>query len=128
MARPRRRRAATRPDRYDAPLFFANSENFRRRALAAVDEAGDVRWLVLNMEAVIEIDITAADAVHGLCDELDRRRVVPALARVKKDLLPGLRAGGLVDRIGADRIFPTLPTAVAAYRQQHHDQQPPAAP
>ena len=38
--------------RYDAPLFFANAENFRERALAAVDENPDpVKWFVLNAEA-----------------------------------------------------------------------------
>ena len=38
-----------------------------------------------------------------------------ALARVKQDLLDELTAYGLTASIGADRIFPTLPTAVAAY-------------
>ena len=38
--------------RYDAPLFFANAENFRQRALAAVDENPvPVKWFVLNAEA-----------------------------------------------------------------------------
>ncbi|MGH3612715.1 MAG: STAS domain-containing protein [Pseudonocardia sp.] len=60
--------------RYDAPLCFANAENFRRRAIAAVDVAPTpARWLLLNMEAIIEIDITAADTLNGLCDELDLR-------------------------------------------------------
>ncbi len=113
--------------RYDAPLCFANAENFRHRALATLDAAPDARWLLLNMEAVIEMDITAADAVHQLCDELDRRGVVAALARVKQDLLPDLRGSGLVDRIGADHIFPTLPTAVAAFQDQRHLEQPPTA-
>jgi sulfate permease, SulP family len=80
------------------------------------------------MEAVIEIDLTAADAVHQLCDELDARGVIPAMARVKQDLLPDLRAGGLVDRIGAERIFPTLPTAVAAFRDQQGIELPPSSP
>ena len=104
--------------RYDAPLCFANAEDFRDRALAALDAApAPVRWLVLNTEAIVEIDITAADAVHTLCDELDTRGVVLALARVKQDLLHDLRHSGLADRIGADRIFPTLPTAVAAFKE-----------
>jgi sulfate permease, SulP family len=37
------------------------------------------------------------------------------MARVKQDLFVALRAAGLVDRVGADRIYPTLPTAVQAY-------------
>lgn len=104
--------------RYDSPLFFANAENFRRRALTAVDEQTDpVRWFVLNTEANVEVDITALDAVDELRRELAARDVVFALARVKQELLDDLRAYGLADAVGADRIFPTLPTAVAAYHE-----------
>ncbi|WP_367326381.1 SulP family inorganic anion transporter [Streptomyces sp. HUAS ZL42] len=103
--------------RYDSPLFFANAEDFRRRALAAVDEqTASVRWFVLNTEANVEVDITALDAVEELRSELARRGVVFALARVKQDLLDDLEAYGLVESIGDELIFPTLPTAVAAYR------------
>jgi MFS superfamily sulfate permease-like transporter len=102
--------------RYDAPLFFANAENFRRRALAALDADPAPRWLLLNLEAVTELDITAADTLHALCDELAERGITIAVARAKHKLLDDLHHSGLRDRIGDDRIFPTLPTAVAAYR------------
>ncbi|MEI5525637.1 sulfate permease [Streptomyces brasiliscabiei] len=109
--------------RYDSPLFFANAEDFRRRALAAVDEqSGVVRWFVLNAEANVEVDITALDAVDELRRALARRGIVFALARVKQDLLDELKAYGLVDSVGTEHIFPTLPTAVAAYRQRDRDQ------
>ncbi|TXS52522.1 sulfate permease [Streptomyces sp. uw30] len=108
--------------RYDSPLFFANAEDFRRRALAAVDEqTAPVRWFVLNAEANVEVDITALDAVDELRRELTDRGVVFALARVKQDLLEDLQAYGLADSVGADRIFPTLPTAVDAYREWSGD-------
>ncbi|MEU6541375.1 SulP family inorganic anion transporter [Streptomyces sp. NPDC047000] len=103
--------------RYDSPLFFANAEDFHRRALAAVDEqAGKVRWFVLNTEANVEVDITALDAVDALRRELADRGIVFALARVKQDLLDDLEAYGLADSVGHGLIFPTLPTALAAYR------------
>ncbi|MEV6099948.1 SulP family inorganic anion transporter [Nocardia sp. NPDC051981] len=110
--------------RYDAPLCFANAEDFRRRALAAVDTAAAavlVRWFVLNAEANVEVDLTALDAVDQLRAELASRGVVFAMARVKKDLRAALDAAGLTARIGADRMFPTLPTALAAYRHQTGD-------
>jgi high affinity sulfate transporter 1 len=104
--------------RYDSPLFFANAEDFRRRALAAVDgQAEPVRWFVLNVEANVEVDSTALDALEALRAELAGRGIVFALARAKQDLLDDLNAFGLTSSIGADLIFPTLPTAVAAYRQ-----------
>jgi high affinity sulfate transporter 1 len=102
--------------RYDAPLCFANAEDFKRRALASVEETGDdAEWFVLNAEANVEIDVTSADALDELREELIRRGTVFAMARVKQDLRGDLDAAGLIDRIGAERIFPTLPTAVAAY-------------
>ncbi|MDO3647700.1 sulfate permease [Nocardia mangyaensis] len=107
--------------RYDAPLCFANAEDFRKRALAAVDwwsERGGepVRWFVLNAEANVEVDLTALDAVEQLRTELVTRGVIFAMARVKHDLRDDLDASGLTDRIGADRLFPTLPTALDAFR------------
>jgi sulfate permease, SulP family len=104
--------------RYDSPLFFANAENFRRRALAAVAEQTEpVVWFVLNVEANVEVDSTGLDAMAELRAELADRGIVFALARVKQDLLVALDAYGLSAAIGPDRIFPTLPTAVAAYRE-----------
>ncbi|MFJ9736945.1 SulP family inorganic anion transporter [Streptomyces sp. NPDC101166] len=105
--------------RYDSPLFFANAEDFRRRALAAVDgQADPVRWFVLNTEANVEVDITALDAVDELRRRLADRGIVFALARVKQDLRNDLTAYGLTDSVGDERIFPTLATAVTAYREQ----------
>jgi MFS superfamily sulfate permease-like transporter len=104
--------------RYDAPLFFANAENFRERAMEAVDEfPGAVEWFVLNAEANVEVDLTALDALDQLRTELTERGIVFAMARVKQDLRDELEAAGLVDKVGEDRIFPTLPTAVEAYRR-----------
>jgi high affinity sulfate transporter 1 len=103
--------------RYDAPLFFANAEDFRRRALAAADGQVPVRWFVLNVEANVEVDFTALEAVEAVRAELARAGTVFALARVKQDLLARLESFGLAEKIGADRLFPTLPTAVQAYEQ-----------
>ncbi|MGW6621936.1 SulP family inorganic anion transporter [Nocardia sp. NPDC055002] len=107
--------------RYDAPLCFANAEDFRKRALAAVDwwrerSGQPVRWFVLSAEANVEVDLTALDAVEQVRAELVSRGIVFAMARVKQDLRDDLDASGLTDRIRADRLFPTLATAVAAFR------------
>ncbi|HET6501929.1 MAG TPA: sulfate permease [Amycolatopsis sp.] len=102
--------------RYDAPLCFANAENFRRRALAAVGvSSSPPEWFLLNAEANVDLDITGADALAQLRDELDDRGIVFALARVKQELRDQLDAAGLAARIGHDRLYPTIPTAVAGY-------------
>jgi len=105
--------------RYDAPLFFANAENFRSRAMAAVEENPQpVKWFVLNAEANVDVDLTGLDAMDQLRQDLNRRGIVFAMARVKQDLRVQMEAAGLLDRIGEDHIFMTLPTAVQAYRDR----------
>jgi high affinity sulfate transporter 1 len=103
--------------RYDAPLCFANAEHFRSRALAAIAaETSPVQWFVLNAEAIVEIDITAADVLLELQQTLTAQGIVVGFARVKQDLYRQLQRAGVVDAVGADRFFPTLPTAVAAFQ------------
>ncbi|MEO3783883.1 sulfate permease [Actinocorallia sp. B10E7] len=105
--------------RYDSPLFFANAEDFRRRCLAAADEHGEgLRWFVLNAEAVVEADSTALAALEEVHDELIRRGVTFALSHVKQELRGDLRRFGLLDVLHEDLIFPTLPTAVQAFRER----------
>lgn len=112
--------------RYDSPLFFANAQDFLRRALRAVDtSATPVEWFLLNAEANVSVDVTALDALVDLDRELKRRGVILALARVKHELRDDLVRGGFVALIGPERVFMTLPTAVQAYaawyRQGHGD-------
>jgi sulfate permease, SulP family len=105
--------------RYDAPLCFANAEDFRSRALQAVDHYPQpVEWFVLNAEANVEIDMTALDALDRLRVDLEGRGILFAMARVKQDLRDALKAGGLLTKIGDERIFMTLPTAVEAFRRR----------
>jgi high affinity sulfate transporter 1 len=104
--------------RYDAPLFFANADDFRRRALAAAGQGpAPLRWFVLNVEANVEVDFTALEALDAVREEITKHGAVFALARVKQDLLARLRAFGLADKIGEELLFPTLPTAVQAYQK-----------
>ena len=107
--------------RYDAPLFFANVGDLQRRALRVVDQENaafpetPTRWFILNVEANVEVDITAADGLRELHADLAGRGVRLGLARVKHSLFLALSRAGLTDLIGTDMLFPTLPVAEEAY-------------
>jgi len=115
--------------RYDAPLCFVNADDFKRRALSSIKRFdAPVEWFLLNAEANVVVDITAIDALEELQHALDRRGIVFAMARVKQDLFAQLAAAGYIDRVGRDRIFATLPTAVAAFAswyEERHGEPPP---
>lgn len=105
--------------RYDSPLFFANATDFVTKCEAAVSATEPTpKWLLLNMEANVEVDITGLDALERLRTHCARLGVALALVRVKHEIQEDLMRHGVGGRIGPDRIFPTLPTAVAAYRAE----------
>ena len=105
--------------RYDAPLCFANASDFRSRALAAVEaEDSPVEWFLLNAEAIVELDMTAVEALELLAADFGRRGIVFAMARVKQDLRAQLRRSGLLKLIDESKIYPTLPVAVDAFEHR----------
>jgi sulfate permease, SulP family len=105
--------------RYDAPLCFANAEDFKCRALRAIDlEVTPVEWFVLNTEAIAEIDITAMDMLEELADELAASGITFAMARVKQDLYAQLKRCQLLDKITEDRIYLTLHTMIVGFKSR----------
>ena len=105
--------------RYDAPLCFANAENFKQRVLEAIKaEVIPVEWLVLNMEANVEIDITAIDMLAELREELAAKNITFVMARVKQDLYLDLQRAGFLKNLTAEHIYPTLHTAIAAFENR----------
>jgi sulfate permease, SulP family len=105
--------------RYDAPLCFANAEDFKCRALRAIDlEVTPVEWFVLNTEAIAEIDITAMDMLEELYEELAIRGITFAMARVKQDLYAQLKRSPLLQKISEDRIYLTLHTMILGFKSR----------
>ncbi|MGI0482947.1 solute carrier family 26 protein [Geminocystis sp. CENA526] len=105
--------------RYDAPLCFANAEDFKQRVMKAIEmETTPVEWLILNTEAIVEIDITAIDMLEELRLELASNHITLGMARVKQDLYIHLKKSGLVDRMGLGYIYPTLHTAIEGFEKR----------
>lgn len=104
--------------RFDSPLFFANAEDFAIKCREAIDAAEPpARWFLLNMEANTEVDITGIDALEQVRQHCVRHDIVLALVRVKRETITMLERYGFTELLGADRIYPTLPTAYEAYEE-----------
>ena len=95
--------------RWDAPLFFANAELFKDRALDAVASApASVRWLVVAAEPVTSVDVTAADALLELDEALSASGVKLAFAELKDPVKDKLKRFGIFDKFGPEFFFPTV--------------------
>jgi SulP family sulfate permease len=104
--------------RFDAPLFFVNADRFRDRVEHALeDNPGKEDWVVLDFEGIGALDATAIDAVRELLARLRELDVcVIAVARANDEVLARLERAELVEPPGPLRVFPTINSAVRAYR------------
>ena len=103
--------------RLEAPLIFANAEivvDDIRARIASSEPAP--RALVLDFEAVYEIDTEGADVLVRLRDELHARSVSLVLARAHGAVLDYLERDGSLDELGPAAIFPGVAEAVDAMR------------
>ncbi len=106
--------------RWDAPLFFANAEFFKAKALDAVSaSATPVRWLVVGAEPVTSVDVTAADMLEDLDRILQAAGIELRFAELKDPVKDKLKRFGLFKNFGEQRFFATLGEAVGAYVRAH---------
>ncbi len=92
--------------RWEAPLFFANSGIFRKQVAALVSEKHAV-WIVLQCEAITDIDVTAADMLAQLDTELNRQGVHIAFVEMRSRLTVELARYGLFEESLAREHFYT---------------------
>jgi len=106
--------------RWDAPLFFANAELFKQRALDAVaNSPTPVRWLVVAAEPVTGIDVTAGDTLAELDNALHAMGIELCFAELKDPVKDTLKRFGLFAQLGERYFFPTIGSAVSRYLDIH---------
>lgn len=105
--------------RFDAPLFFANAEVFQSDLLDAVaDRDADVavRWVVLDMESVADIDSSGTQMLAELLQDLEGRGVTVAFVRLKTPVAAYLLRAGVGGPDGRTLTYLEVDDAVAAFR------------
>jgi sulfate permease, SulP family len=103
---------------FGATLFYANCSLFAKEIRGLLEpELSPVRWLIIDAEAITNVDYTAAGIVKQLCKELVQRGVVLGLARVSPSLKSDLDRHRLTEIIGPAQLFDRLHDALAAFTQ-----------
>jgi high affinity sulfate transporter 1 len=102
--------------RWDAPLFFANAELFREQVLIEINNSPtQVRWFAVAAEPVTSVDVTAADMLVELDDELRQAGILLVFAEMKDPVKDKLKRFGLSTRFDEQRFFATLGETVGVY-------------
>ena len=105
--------------RFGAPLYFANANLFEEEVEKLVTQAATpVKWLVLDAEAMVDIDTTGEEVLHQVLTWLANRGVTVALSRVNQPTAALLAHYHLLEKIGENRLYPTNRHAIEAFRRE----------
>lgn len=104
--------------RFDAPLFFANGDVFDTWVRGLVAQApAPVRRVIIAAEPITGLDTTALDELVELDDHLAGLGVDLVFAEMKGPVKDRLVRFGVGSRFGPDHFYPTVHSAVRAYRE-----------
>ena len=97
--------------RWEAPLFFANAGQFRQQVRRLVRDRRP-RWVVLQCEAMTDLDVTAAEVLRDLDEELNADGVHIAFAEMRDRLQVRVQRYGLHSSLDQEHFYPSLERAI----------------
>lgn len=90
--------------RYDGDLYFANARYLENCMLNAIAEKPTLKVVLLDLEAVDQIDATGEETLTRLAENLRHAGIEFHITRPKFKLKEALQRSGLYDRIGEKYI------------------------
>jgi SulP family sulfate permease len=103
--------------RFYAPLLFSNCGHFTERVRGLIAAApAPARWFVLDAQAMTDIDVTAADALHELKQELEQQGIAMKFAHANRPLRAVLERIGFTGELGEGSFFSSVHECVAAFQ------------
>jgi high affinity sulfate transporter 1 len=101
--------------RFDASLVFFNADYFKTRVRTVIREAlAPVRYFLLDAETMPLLDTTGAASLDELRADLEEKGITMAVAGAKSPVRNMFDRSGLAERIGPERMFHTVASAVEA--------------
>ena len=96
--------------RWEAPLFFANAGMFRQQIRRLARDLHP-SWIVLQCEAITDIDVTAAEVLGQLDNELNAAGIHVAFVEMRDRLQDLALRYGLFESLDREHFYPTLEAA-----------------
>ncbi len=104
--------------RFGASLFYANANLFAEELLRlAGPHPSPVRWIVVDAEAITQIDYSASRIIAQLNEELSKNGVALGFARMPQDTLADFHRHHLAECIPPSLVFARLHDVLSAFQQ-----------
>ncbi|MFN3813897.1 MAG: SulP family inorganic anion transporter [Aquificaceae bacterium] len=111
--------------RPDMSIYFGNSEYLLEYVLQKVEyskEKGELKFVLIDLEAARYADATGASTLIRLCDSLKKMNVEPALANVGCDVYPILERVEFDRYIDSDLVFDSKgQSIVELFKRLNHE-------
>lgn len=91
--------------RYDGDLYFANAGYLEKRLLNAIADKPKLKAIVLDLEAVDQIDSTGEEMLAHMAEGLKEAGIVFCISRPKHKLVSALKNSGLYEVIGKQNFY-----------------------
>jgi MFS superfamily sulfate permease-like transporter len=103
--------------RWEAPLFFANCSAFRAQVRGLV-KSRSPSWVVVQCEAVTDVDVTAAKMLEQLDSELNAVGVHLAFVEMRSRLRDLVSRYGLYETLDRYQFYSSIDAALAAINEE----------
>ena len=107
--------------RYDGDLYFANTGYLEGKLLNSIAEKPYMKVLILDLEAVAQVDATGEEMLSNLADRLMTAGIEFYIARAKKETLDAFERSGLYHKIGEERFTRERTEAAKAAKEKLGD-------
>jgi SulP family sulfate permease len=104
--------------RFDGSLYFANVSYFEDAVLEAVSNHPDAKYVLVVGAGINQLDASGEEVIHHLVERLKSAGITLVFSGLKKQVLDVMRATGLFDLIGQDKLFATEDQAIASIYEQ----------
>jgi MFS superfamily sulfate permease-like transporter len=100
-------------------LFFASIGHLGDRLKATLAASHPpTKHVLVDAEAVNQIDVSACDALLNIIQELQGQGITFAFARVRDHVREGMRLGGLEAIVGSAAFYERMTDGVRAWQQR----------
>ena len=104
--------------RFDGDLYFGNTGYLEGKILNAISQKQQLKVIVLDMEAINQVDSTGEEMLEKLSDRLKAAGIEFYLARTKLQVYEAFERSGLAKHIGEERFFRERKYALQYAKQQ----------
>lgn len=106
--------------RFDGALFFANASYLDEQVAKFRTEQPDLRYVLLDAKGINDMDASGEEALALLVDRVRAAKLGFAICGVKGQVMSVMERTHLLDKIGAEHLYPDSGSAVADILDKIH--------